>query len=109
MATEKHTTLACFGAIVLVIFAGVGGVITQGLVVSVLWRWFIVPAFEAPALTIVQAYGVALVFAALRGYVPPQKASVEDTTTEAVTKVIMIVILHPSMLLLLGWIIKGLL
>jgi hypothetical protein len=49
--------LGCFGLIALLVL----NVILTGWVLSILWAWFIVPVFSAPALSIPYALGVALV------------------------------------------------
>lgn len=38
-----------------------------GLTLSTLWGWFIVPVFGLPTVTLLQAYGIAMVFRAARG------------------------------------------
>ena len=39
----------------------------SGLTLSTLWGWFVEPVFKLPALTIVQAYGLALVVQVAKG------------------------------------------
>ena len=38
-----------------------------GLTLSVLWGWFVSPLFGLPTLSLLQAYGIALVLRAARG------------------------------------------
>lgn len=39
----------------------------SGFTLSVLWGWFVVPMFGLPALSVAQAYGIALVVRAAKG------------------------------------------
>ncbi len=32
----------------------------NGLVISILWRWFVVPVFHLPTFTVLQAWGLAI-------------------------------------------------
>lgn len=56
MSEEKTSGWAAIAALVLVVPATVW----YGYVLSVLWAWFVVPAFEAPPLSIPYAIGIAL-------------------------------------------------
>jgi hypothetical protein len=56
----------CFGKLVYVVGIAVVGAILGGWVLSVMWQWFIVPAFDAPALTIGQAIGLSLIISSLQ-------------------------------------------
>lgn len=51
------TFLAVIGFIALFLVR----VLLSGFVLSVLWRWFVVPPFGLPELTVAQALGIALV------------------------------------------------
>ncbi|MGC3984817.1 MAG: hypothetical protein QM777_08865 [Pseudorhodoferax sp.] len=51
---------AILGGLAAIIFAIVWAGFWSGLAVSVLWGWFVVPLFGLPALSIAQAYGIAL-------------------------------------------------
>lgn len=60
------------GAIALaamMVWAGAWG----GLTLSIIWGWFIQPVFNAPALTVLQAYGVCLAVIAAKGRGQVQK------------------------------------
>lgn len=56
------------GGIAAIALSLVWGGFWMGLTLSTLWEWFIVPVFGLPVLGILQAYGVALVARAMRGY-----------------------------------------
>jgi len=106
MNSDKDTPLACLGAVALLILSTVGRMITIGLTFSILWSWFIVTTFNAPQLTIAQAYGVALCVAVVRGYQPTDS---KRDTNQVILDVLASVLIRPAFLLLFGWIVKGLL
>jgi hypothetical protein len=74
----------------------------SGLVLSLLWAWFFVPAFGAPHLTIVQAIGAALV---VRWLCRDDKESNSDKPLKDVARLF----LEPTLVLLVGWVVKQLL
>ena len=110
MKEEGKLTLACMGVAFLAVFALIGGIVSTGIALFVLWGWFIAPIFALPALTIWQAYGIALAFAALRGYREPPKPADDSTSdvVESVGKIFLIVVLHPALLIAIGWIVRSL-
>lgn len=55
------------GAVSALLLAIVWSGLVTGVMLSVLWGWFIVPIFGLPALSIIQAWGVAIVFRSLQG------------------------------------------
>jgi hypothetical protein len=80
------------------------GVIWSGYVLSVLWRWFVVPWFGLAPLSVVQAIGLALVI----GFLTHQhiKNDYEDSTTELIYQIAM-AIFRPAFALFFGWIVKS--
>ena len=73
----------------------------DGYVLSILWRWFAVPLFHLPVLTIAQAIGVSVIVALLtKQYVPSKKG--DDTDWGA----LMYPFFAPATLLLIGYIVK---
>lgn len=76
--------------------------IFNGYVLSVLWGWFVVPTFNAPALGIVPAIGIALVV----GYLIQQTNDTKNEPLgEQIAEATMTTILKPSFALLFGWVI----
>lgn len=57
---DETTWYGCLGILVALIVQWVGGVIVNGWALSLLWLWFVVPVFNAPALSNMQAYGLIL-------------------------------------------------
>lgn len=62
---EENTLWGCFSLSVALFIGTVLGTIVNGWALMTLWGWFIVPVFELPPLTTVQAIGVAMVISFL--------------------------------------------
>ncbi len=84
---------AAFGILGIFAFFALA-VILRGLVLSVLWGWFIVPVFGLPVLGILPAFGVALIVTYLVGY----RGKKEGTTW-------LDVFTGPLITLVFGWIV----
>ncbi len=69
----------------------------QGLVLSIIWGWFIVKAFHAPYLSIPLAIGISLVVSMLTYQVPSQEPD-EKHTSRSIT----IGIVYPLMILVMA-------
>jgi tetrahydromethanopterin S-methyltransferase subunit C len=77
------------------------GTILNGAVLATLWKWFVVPTFNLPLITINTAIGLSLIV----GYMAKQ---VVEDKTEYVQKCInecLKAIMVPGFALLIGWII----
>lgn len=98
--------------IVLAVFGGIVGIgllmvfssIFNGYALSVLWGWFIVPTFGAPALGIVPAIGVAMVVNYLT-YQTHNCKKEKKSFGEQLAEGTMMAILKPSLALFFGWIV----
>ncbi|MDP3726358.1 MAG: hypothetical protein Q8R36_04140 [bacterium] len=96
--------LAVFGFVVGFVALIVVGSIANGFVLSVLWGWFIVPTLGLPALSVVQAIGIAMVVSYLTyHYIDTQKGT--EDKREKIAMAIGMVILRPLFALFFGWII----
>lgn len=80
------------------------GAIMNAWALSMLWGWFIVPIFKAPALSIVQAIGVALIATLLTSHLQPKTNKSKDFT-DLVGKAIV----YPIITVCIGWAVSGLL
>lgn len=80
------------------------GAIMNAWALSMLWGWFIVPIFKAPALSIVQAIGVALIATLLTSHLQPKTNKSKDFT-DLVGKAIG----YPIITVCIGWAVSGLL
>lgn len=91
-----------FTAFFLALYAVLGG-----LVLSVLWGWFIVPVFSLPALTVCQSIGVSSVAGWLT-YRPRSKEEEEKIKKEAGLhpfRTLTRPIVQASLVLAIGWIV----
>ena len=104
MDNDKNLPLTCLGAVTLLVISVVGSVITTGLALSVLWSWYIVPIFNAPQISIAQAYGIVLCFAVTQRYQPVDD---EQDSSKAILRLVTLVLIRPALLILSGWIIRG--
>ena len=80
------------------------GTILNGIALSIMWGWFIVPVFAAPPITVPAAIGLSIII----GYLTSDlslKREVSEDTTEAVIKLIMISILKPLAYLGFGYVV----
>jgi hypothetical protein len=74
--------LKVIGILASLLFVIVWGTLMGGLVLSVLWGWFVVPALHASAITIPQAIGLSLVVGMLtRGLVRDDKSEKNKDTS----------------------------
>ena len=85
---------------------GVVGHIFTGYTLSILWQWFIVTAFAAPPISVVQAIGVVLVVQLMTFKAPPDCVLVERDAFEKAVRGILINLVIPASFLLTGWIVR---
>lgn len=81
-------------------------VFVSGFVISSLWAWFVVPLFDVPALTLLQAAGLGLLVMYMSN--PPKwdkKLSCEEQDTKHTVAQLAGVLLQPWFTLLVGYII----
>lgn len=104
MEKEKDILLACFGSISFVVIFTVISVLVNGWVISLLWLWFIVPLFHLPSITILQAFGLALIIGRLTKFDVDVRAP-ERSTIDKILHVFGVGIASPLFTLLFGWII----
>ncbi|MGI6423606.1 MAG: hypothetical protein ACOX0X_03270 [Candidatus Dojkabacteria bacterium] len=100
---EKETE-NLLGLIVFSILLVISAVIT-GFVLSVLWRWFIIPIFSLPPLSIPQATGIAIIV----DFLTYQRHEEKDDNKKLIEKFLgslVYVIFYPLIILGLGWVIQ---
>ena len=95
----KEGTQALY-AFVGIIAAAVISYIWGGYVFSILWAWFIVTAFAAPALSVAQAIGVTLAGRFILARWKPEKD--DDGPGKAMASAFVV----PLLFLAVGWIVK---
>lgn len=79
------------------------GTIFSGYALSILWGWFIVKTFNAPALTIPIAIGISMIVNYLTQSIDTKKN--DDSATIILIKAIFVSILKPGFALLFGWVV----
>ena len=92
------------GYITTVLVTAVLSTLWNGYVLSVLWRWFVVPPFGAPALSIGYAIGIALVVGHLTQPHEPPKTD-EKEWKELFAKSVASAAVKPAIALFVGWIV----
>lgn len=97
---------ALLGGIAAIVLGMVWGAAWSGLTLSVLWGWFVVPAFSLPALSVAQAYGIALVVRAAHGLKDAESKS-KDSAGVAMAKLFVLPPFVCGLFLLLGWVAKS--
>lgn len=97
---------AAIWALAVLAFSLLWGGFFSGLTLSVLWGWFVAPLFALPALSIAQAYGLALVVRAARGAWNYEKS--KEGPSSVIAKAFFVPPLVCGLMLLIGWIAKGL-
>lgn len=100
--TAVSLLLGGFAAILLTL---VWGGFWSGLTLSTLWGWFVAPVFRLPVLTIVQAYGLALVVQVAKGV--SGKNDKTEGFAEAIAKAIWLPPILSGFVLLAGWVAKS--
>ena len=101
MSTENKKTKLILSLIALV--SAITGTVWSGYVITLLWKWFVVPTFGLPLLSIPLAIGLALLLTMFRT-TPDSKPKQE--ATEVLGRVIGESWLKPAMLLAFGAIVK---
>lgn len=93
--------------VMLVLVSGIAAIswLLRGYVLSVLWRWFMVPILGLPALSVPQAIGIALVVGMLthQSHHYPENKN-EKTSTKVVW--VLEPFIAPFATLLVGWIVR---
>lgn len=85
----------------------VGADLLNGWVLSILWRWFIVPTFNLPHLQVVPAMGIAVVVSHLTGHGGRSNSQDDDEESlgETVVKNVFYSVITSFLALFVGWVI----
>lgn len=96
--------LSCIGALVIVVGLSVLSYVLDGWALLKLWGWFILPRFaSAPALTIAQAIGLAMVVSFLTRQSMPDKEG--ESAKNAIIRAISLAIVKSLLVVACGWIV----
>lgn len=99
---------SCIGFILLFVLVMVTGTIWEGFVLTKLWKWFMVPVFGLPVLSIVQAIGVSIVISMTAKASTYNLAREKDKKSpyERVIDMLVVTYIVPAMFLAMGWIVQ---
>lgn len=100
---NDNSALSCIGAIALLVGVIVVTALMSGWALSVLWGWFIVPVFELPQLTLIQAIGVGMVVSFLTR--SSWKKEEKKETSEAIIEAVVTAIGLPLISVGFGWVV----
>lgn len=73
----------------------------RGYVLMVLWRWFMVPAFHLPSLTLTLAIGLSLIV----GYLTHHTPTKDDDDSPDFGRLVCLALIYPAFALLVGWLV----
>jgi hypothetical protein len=79
----------------------ISGTILRGFVLSKLWEWFIVPITNLPIINLLQAIGLSLFVALIKG--AGKQTETKKTTFNMLYKVITTYIIFTLFMWLFGW------
>ena len=103
--TPGVAVAALFGGFAAIPLSIVWGGYWSGLTLSLLWAWFVVPVFAVPVLSVLQAYGLALVVRVAHGIQAQPKG--EDGFGAALGRAIILPPFIAGLFLLVGWVVKS--
>ena len=103
---SDNKVFSCIGLFIYAIFIAIVGYGMKGWALAVLWGWFIVP-FGLPALTIVQAIGVAIVVSHLTHQAQDKDSDkIKDKEAlDVMVEATVSVVIPPLTAVFLGWIV----
>lgn len=101
---EENTLWGCSGILVALVIGTILSTVVNGWALMTLWGWFIVPVFELPSLTIVQAIGVAMVISFLTKHTIPSMQQ-KRSTSEAISFLIGSSFLLPAVTVAVGFVV----
>ncbi len=103
---EDNSLASCLGLLLLFIAMLVIGIPLNGWVLSIMWAWFVVPVFDAPALSVAQAVGLSCIVSFLRARsISSNNSGEKKSTNEVILNGIGDVFLSPLMSLGLAYIV----
>ncbi len=104
---DSDRVLGCIGMVLVIVLMVVIGSLMNGWALSILWKWFVIPIFTLPSLSIIQAIGVSMVVGILTSHSSTIDSSKE--WTEIINTYIGRAIVYPIMVVGIGWIVSSML
>jgi hypothetical protein len=106
-SSDSELLTSCVGTTVIVIAALILATFMNGWVLSLLWKWFIVPIFKLPMLTVIQAIGIFMTVNFLTVHLQNEITETK-TVSDLASVFIGKVLVYPLMVAGIGWLISGL-
>jgi hypothetical protein len=103
-----NTILGCIGLLTAVILMVITSTIVNGWALSLLWAWFVVPIFELPTLSLMQAIGIAMLINFSTSNLAKEKIQVEKGWTDIIGHYLGGAIGYSVITVFFGWIISNL-
>ncbi len=99
--------LGCIGIIILFVFMMGYSIVVGGYVISILWAWFITPIFAIPVPAIIACSGLAVFTSYITGVASNSAVAAAKRKDEGSDSSYMVIVglIHPWMVLGLGWLI----
>ena len=95
------------GITITAIMAIAASIVLRGYVISKLWLWFVVSAFNLPSLSIAQAAGISTLIGLLTHETPKYtKQGEHKNNNERIVFAFYWAFAFPPFVLLMGWVIK---
>ena len=92
-------------ALVIITLAAAWAALWFGLALSALWSWFVMPVFDAQAITIAQAYGLMLVARLLTINISEPKS--DKTPGQQAARLVYAPPAIAALLLFIGWVLSA--
>lgn len=105
--TSGIAASAVLGGFAVLLLSFIWAAAWSGFTLSVLWGWFVVQMFGLPALSVAQAYGIALVVRAAKG-LDTRTEKNPDSFDVVFGKAFVLAPLTSGFSLLFGWVAKSL-
>lgn len=99
----KSNDTGCVPA-ALIIPVGILAAITNGWAASLMWAWFVVPVFDAPALSIAQAVGISCLVTLFRSNTSSRSSGKDSATV--IAEMLAVALVAPVVAVGFAWVVK---
>jgi len=103
---EKDGCAQALMALLFIPVLRVISVVASGYALTVLWGWFVIPTFGAPALSLPAAYGLSMIVSFMTYQETKSVATSDDSSIwMTLLKGFFMAIFRPAFALLFGWLV----
>jgi hypothetical protein len=103
-----NTILGCIGLLTAAVLMAIISTVVNGWALSLLWAWFVVPIFELPDLSLMQAIGIAMIINFSTSNLAKEKIQAEKGWPDIIGNYLGGAIGYPVISVYVGWIISSL-